>query len=261
MTDTSADKKNMAASPGAATAGPSELDLRRKSRIAAFWYLLILVTGPIVLIYLPSKFLVPGDAAATIAHIMASQTLYRLWIVIGFFSSIAFLFTGLALYDLFKAVNRGLARMMVVLVVLSVSIGFSFSFLQMAVLQFGGGADYLKAFTPVQLQSLAMIFLDMDKQGHLVANIFWGLWLLPLGILIFKSGFFPKILGVLEWIACFGYLASFFLGFLFPGILASINPIITVMLLGELPFIFWLITRGAQRPSPRKGGVGVRSQL
>lgn len=232
--------------------GPGELELRKKSRIAAFWYLLILVTGPIVLIYLPSKFIVPGDATATIAKITASQSLYQLWIVIGFFSSIAFLFTGLALYALFKAVNKGLARIMVVLVALSVSIGFSFSLFQMAVLRLGGGSEYLKAFTPEQLQSLAMIFLDLDKQGGLIANIFWGLWLLPLGILIFKSGFFPKILGILEWIACCGYLASFLLGFLFPGILARISTIITVMLLGELPFIFWLIIRGARLQSPHK---------
>jgi hypothetical protein len=252
MTDTNADKKNMEASSGTATAGPADLDLRKKSRIAAFWYLLILVTGPIVMIYLPTKFLVPGDAAATIANIMASQALYRLWIVIGFISSIAFLFTGLALHALFKAVDKGQARIMVVLVALSVSIGFISSLFQMAVLRLGGGADYLKAFTPAQLQSLAMIFLDIDKQGNFVANIFWGLWLLPLGILIFKSGFFPKILGVLEWIAGFGYLASFLVGFLFPGIRSTINPIITVMLFGELPFIFWLIIRGARLRSPHK---------
>ena len=232
--------------------GPSELDLRKKSRTAAFWYLLILVTGPIVLIYLPSKFIVPGDAAATIAKITASQMLYRLWIVIGFISSIGYLFTGLSLQALFETVDKGLSRIMVALVVVSVSIGFSFSLFQIAVLRLGGGSEYLKAFTPAQLQSLAMIFLDLDKQGGLIVNIFWGLWLLPLGILIFKSGFFPKILGVLEVIACFGYLASFFLGFLFPGILARISPIITVMLLGELPFIFWLIIRGARLRSPHK---------
>ncbi len=252
MTDTNAGKNNREASSGRATAGPADLDLRKKSRTAAFWYLLVLVTGPIVLIYLPSKFFVPGDVAATIANIMASQTLFRLWIVIGFISSIAFLLAGLALYALFKAVDKGLARIMVVLVALSVSIGFFSSSFQMVLLQLGSGADYLKAFTPAQHQSLAMIFLDIDKQGGLIANIFWGLWLLPLGMLIFKSGFFPKILGVLEWIAGFGYLASFLVGFLFPGILARISPIITVMLLGELPFIFWLIIRGARLPSPHK---------
>jgi hypothetical protein len=228
----------------------AESDLRKKSRIAAFWYLLIFVTGPIVLIYLPSKFSVPGDAAATIANIMASQALYRLGIVIGFISLIGFLFTAMSLYALFKEVGKGLARAMAVLVVVCVPIGFVTSLFQIAVLLLGSGAEYLKAFTPAQLQSLAMIFLDLDKQGNLVAQLFWGLWLLPLGILVFRSGFFPKILGVLQGIACFGYMASFLAGILFPGSRGIIHSIITVMLLGELPFIFWLVIVGARmRPA------------
>ena len=252
MTDTNVSKRNMDEIPGKTTASPAELELRRKSRIAAFWYLLIFVTGPIILIYLPSKFIVPGDAAATIARIMASQALYRLGIVIQFISGIGFLFTALSLYALFKGVDKGLARVMAVLVVVSLPIGFVTTLFQTAALLLGSGAEYLKAFTPAQLQSLAMIFLDLDKQGNLISHIFWGLWLLPLGILVFRSGFFPKILGVLQVVACFGYLAAFLSGIFFPGGGGIIQSIITLTLLGELPFIFWLVIVGARVRPPRE---------
>ena len=237
------------ASPAAAAAGT---ELRKRSRTAALWYLLMMVTGPIVLIYLPAKFNVPGDAAATIANIMSSQALFRLWIVIGFISSFSFLFTGLSLYALFKAVDKVQAGIMAVLVIVCVPIGFVASLFKLVALLLGGGAAYLKAFTPAQLQSLAMIFLDMDKQGELISQLFWGLWLLPLGILVIKSRFFPKILGVLQLIACFGYLASFLVGMLFPGSGGIVRSIITVMLFGELPFIFWLIIVGARLKPPRQ---------
>jgi hypothetical protein len=234
------------------TAGPVESDLRKKSRIAAFWYMLVSVTGPFLLFYIPSKFIVPGNAAATIANIMASQTLFRFGIVISFISTLSFLFTGLALYALFKPVDKGQARTMVALVAASVPFAFITTLFQIAALLLASGADYLKAFEPAQLQSLAMIFLNLDKQGSLIAEIFWGLWLLPLGILVFKSGFFPKILGVFQVIACFGYLAGFLVSFLFPGVRGMIPRIINVMIFGELPFILWLIIRGARLKPPRE---------
>ena len=243
---------NMEVSSGTATTSPAESDLRKKSRIAAFWYLLMGVPGPFVLFYFPSKFIVPGDAAATIANIIASPTLFRLGIVINFIGTISFILTAIALYDLFKSVDKGQARTMVALVVAHVPLAFLNTVFQIAALLLTSGADYLKAFEPVQLQSLAMVFLNMHKQGNFIAEVFWGLWLLPLGILVFKSGFFPKILGVLQMIACFGYLVDFLVGFLFAGVRGKILPIITVMFTGELPFVLWLIIVGARVKSPRK---------
>lgn len=251
MSATNASQGSVPAGSGRATAGLDGSDLRRKSRIAAFWYVLILVTGPIVLIILPAKFIVPGDAAATIARITASQALYRLWIVIQFISAIGFLFTALSLYALFKGVSRGLARAMAALVVVCVPIGLVTALFQLAALLLGSGAGHLKAFTPAQLQSLAMVFLDLDRLGNLAAHVFWGLWLLPLGILVFRSGFFPKVLGVLQVIACFGYLAAFLSGLFFPEGGGIVQTLITVTLLGELPFIFWLAIRGARVRPPR----------
>lgn len=227
-------------------------DLRRRSRIAAFWYLLVTVTGPFILIYIPSRFIVPGDAAATLASIASAQGLFRLGIVIGFVSSVGFLLTGLALYDLFKPVNKATAGTMAALVAVSVPIGFISTFFEIALLRLAGGADFLKALAPTQIHSLAAAFLDMQQQANYVSQIFWGLWLLPLGILVIRSGFFPKFLGVLQVIACFGYLAASLVFFLFPDASAGISPVTTVMELGELPFILWLVIVGARVRPPRK---------
>jgi hypothetical protein len=247
-----AEAKKMEVSLGTVTAGPVESDLRKKSRIAAFWYIVMGAPSPFVFFYLPSKFIVPGDATATIANITASPTLFRLGIVLNFISAIGFILCAIALYDLFKTVDKGQARAMVAFVAAYIPLAFLNSLFQIAALLLNSGANYLKAFEPAQLQSLALVFLNMNKQGNFIAEIFWGLWLLPLGILIFKSRFFPKILGVFEVIACFGYLANFLVVFLFPGLRGKINSITFMLIFGELPFFLWLIIKGARLKSPRK---------
>jgi len=227
-------------------------DLRKRSRTAAFWYLLVTVTGPFILIYIPSRFIVAGDAASTLANVASAPALFRLGLVVGFVSSVCFLLTGLALYDLFKPVDKVKARAMAALVAVSVPIGFASTFFEIALLRLAGGADFLKALAPAQSHSLAAAFLDMQQQANYVSQIFWGLWLLPLGILVIRSGFFPKFLGVLQVIACFGYLAASFVFFLFPDALAGISPVTTVMEFGELPFILWLVIAGARMKPTRK---------
>lgn len=249
MTSETSGKRRMDTDPAAPL---TSSELRKRSRIAAFWYLLLTLTGLISLIYLPSKFNVPGDAAATLANIMASPGLYRLGIVIELFSLVVFLFSALSLYALFKGVNKAWAGILVALVIACVPIGFVTSIFKAMALHLGGGAAYLKAFTADQLRSLSMILLDMEQQGGLASEVFWGLWLFPMAILVIRSGFFPKILGVLQVIAGVGYLASFLAGMLFPGGVGIAQTIISVMLMGELPFIFWLIFVGARVKSPRQ---------
>ncbi len=230
----------------------SASDLRKRSRTAALWYLLVTVTGPFILIYIPSRFIVSGDAASTLANIASAPALFRLGIVVGFVSSVCFLLTGLALYDLFKPVDKAKARAMAALVAVSVPIGFIGTFFDIALLRLAGGADFLKVLAPAQVHSLAAAFLDMGRQANYVSQIFWGLWLLPLGILVIRSGFFPKLLGVLQVIAGFGYLAASVVFFLFPDAIAGIGPVVTVMEIGELPFIFWLVIAGARMKPTRK---------
>jgi hypothetical protein len=229
------------------TAGGS--DLRRKSRAAAFWYLLITVTGPLIVFYFPSKLLIPGDAAATLANITARQGLFRLGLLVDFISLTAFLMTALALYALLEDVDRGRARTMVSLVVASVSLSLAGELFKAAPLLIASSAGHLKVFAPAQLQSLALLSLGIQGQAVLFVQLFWGLWLLPLGILVIRSGFFPRFLGILQLVAGAGYVAGFVAALVFPGAPGWVGTAVTVMILGELPFILWLAVRGA-RPKP-----------
>jgi hypothetical protein len=118
-----------------------------------------------------------------------------------------------------------------------------------AALQLLSGADYLTVFTTEQLQALALLFLDLHAYGLLIAGIFWGLWLFPLGYLVFKSGILPRILGVLLIIGCFGYLIDSFGSFLLPGYNLGIGLFTG---LAEILFVLWLLIKGVNVEQWRK---------
>ena len=170
--------------------------LKKTARIAGFWYLLMAITGPIGLLYVPSKLIVPGDAAATVSKIVASEGLFRSSIVSWLIGQMIFIVLPLVLYKLLKPVNKTHALLMVIFIELAIPIAFINEVNRLAVLVLLSGADYLKAFQADQLQAQVMFFLDLHAQGIGVAQMFWGLWLFPLGYLIFKSGFLPRILGI-----------------------------------------------------------------
>jgi hypothetical protein len=199
------------------------------------------------------KIYVPGDAAATVSNILASEGLIRLGFVSWIVGFTVFLFLVLALYNLFKSVDKGQARLMVILVVASVPLGILNMLNQFAPIVLLSGAEYLSAFNPAQLQALSMVFLEMYNNGVMLAEIFWGLWLIPLGILVYKSRFVPKVLGVLLIVGCFGHMLSFLSTFLFPGYSATLIPISEMVMVGELPIFLWLLIKGAkdQQPSTR----------
>jgi len=203
--------------------------------------------------YVDSKIYAPGDAVATVSNILASEWLFRLGFVSNLVGLILQLFLVYVLYELFKSVDKGQARLMVILVVAGVSVAFLNNPNLYAPILLFSGAGYLSAFNLAQLQTLAMVFLDMYKHGIMIAEIFWGLWLIPLGILVYKSRFVPKVLGVLLIVGCFGQLISFLSIFLFPGYSTILTPIAETIMLGELPIFLWLLIKGAkdQQPSIR----------
>lgn len=229
-----------------AAAGPEALDLRRKSRAAAFWYLLVVLTGPLVVFYFPSKFFVAGDVVATMAKIAARPAFFRLGILFDFISLLCFLMAALALYELLKKVDGGQARVMVTLVVVCVCLALTGELFKTVPLLIASGAGPLKALAPAQAQPLAALALEISDQADLFTQVFWGLWLLPLGILVIRSGFFPKFLGWLQMIACAGYVLGFIAALMALGAPGWIGSAFNVMILGELPFIFWLVIRGAR---------------
>src|SRR5439155_4661686 len=152
--------------------------------------------------YVPGKLIVHGNATATAGNILASETLFRLGIVAGLIGQAGFIFVALALYDLFKGVNRRHASLMVLLIVVSIPIVFLNELNAIAALVLVRGADFLSIFEKPQRDALAMLFLNLHHYGFVVAEIFWGLWLFPLGLLVYRSRFLPRFLGV--WIAIAG---------------------------------------------------------
>ena len=210
-----------------------------RARVAGLLYLVVGLPAPFALLYLPSRLVVRGDAAATTHNIMASQSLFRLGIVGLLFNGIGMIFLILALYQLLKVVNKNVAWLMVLFVLVGVSIGMLNELNNLAVLLLLSGADYLNVFTTEQLQALAYLFLRLHTQGLNIAQIFWGLWLFPMGYLVYKSGFLPKVLGVLLMIACFGYVIESFGAFL--GY--NLN-IILFTGWGELTLLLWLLIKG-----------------
>jgi uncharacterized membrane protein YwzB len=224
--------------------------IKQNARIAGLLYLFIIVTGYFSLMYVPGKLFVRGDAAATAARILASESLFRFDIVNGLVSSIGFLFLALALYRLLKSVNTQQARLMAILVLIQVPLATLTAVNQLAALELMRGADYLSVFDKPQRDALAMVYLHLNTQGTIASEIFWGLWLLPLGALVFRSGFLPRFLGVWLVINCFAYFAVGLTGLLAPQYLGTVNQFAFPFLMGEVAFALWLLVVGA-RPGPR----------
>lgn len=216
-------------------------------RLAGLLYLGFGFVSAFCLVYLPSVFYVSGDAAATAHNIVSHEMLFRVGIAAGPIYAVGFLFVPLTLYSLMKNVDGKLAALMVTLFALSVPISFLNELNHVAALRLLSGADYLSGFTKPQLEALVMVFLNLWRHGNVLAQIFWGLWLIPFGLLVLKSGFLPKFIGVLLIVACFGYLAASFTEILFPA-RAHLMSMISAATgaAGELPVILWLVTTGGR---------------
>lgn len=213
-------------------------------RAAALLYLLLIISAPIGLLYVPSTLIVPGDAAATANNIRASEWLFRIGIGSELFHQAIAIFLVLALYRLFKPVNEQHAKLVVILgAVVSVPIMFINVLNEIAALILVNGAEFLLVFPKSQLDALALLFLRLHEQGTEIVQIFWGLWLFPYGILVIRSGFIPRPLGVLLFIAGTGLLASSFASLILPQYGHVAGQIAMVLDLGEFPIIFWFFVR------------------
>ncbi|MBA3646826.1 MAG: DUF4386 domain-containing protein [Gemmatimonadaceae bacterium] len=207
--------------------------------------------APINILYLPTHFIVAGDAAATARNITADQLTYRLCILAGLVSLVGFIWLALSLYNLFKDVDRMQARLLVGLVLGGAAAGIANMINETAPLVLLSGMGYLSAFTAPQLDTLALAFLKIRGSGISLEMAFWALWLLPFGVLVMKSGFMPRLIGVLLIVGCFGYLAVSVTGILFPPHRALVNRIaMPFYSVGELSVIAWFIIKGGTVPLP-----------
>lgn len=227
-------------------------------RFAGLLYLVASIPGVFALIYVPSKLLVHGDAAATANNIASHETMFRLGIAADLIGQALFVFVALALYDLLKAVNRRHALAMLVLILVAIPIAFLNEVNSMAALTLARRTDFLSVIDKPQREALSGLFLNLRGDGFDVAGIFWGLWLFPLGMLVYRSGFIPRFIGVLLMIGTFAYLANSFTSLVWPEYAAGVSRWMDPLQAVELMFMLWLLIMGA-KPTP--AAVGGRSSL
>ena len=214
-------------------------------RFAGLLYLLASIPGFFALLYVPGKIIVHGNATATAHNIATHQTLFRLGTAADLIGQAMFVFVALALYHLLKGVNQRHALAMLTLILVAIPIAFLNEVDAIASLVLVRGTDFLSVFNEPQRNALAMLFLNLRGHGFDVAGIFWGLWLFPLGLLVYRSGFIPRILGVLLMIACFAYLANSFTALVLPEYEAMVARWMNPLQLAEVLFMLWLLVRGA----------------
>jgi uncharacterized membrane protein len=219
----------------------------RNARVAGFLYLLLTIAAPVRLLYIPGTLFVRGNATATAANIVAHERLFRFGIVSDLFSGVILIFLVLALYRLFEGVDRNQAVLMVVLGgLMPATIDFLNVLNDAAALMLVRGADFLSVFDKPQRDALAMVFLRLHHQEVVAAEILWGLWLFPFAVLVLRSRFLPRFLGVWLIINGFAYVMISLTGLLLPQYEETVSNIAFPALLGEVAIMLWLLIMGAK---------------
>jgi hypothetical protein len=225
-------------------------------RVAGLWYLLLIVIGPLRLIYIPTKLFVDGNATATVNNIAAHEWLFRFGIVSDLACGVMLIFLVLAFYRLFKGVDQALAVLVVIFGgVMPALIIFVGVVSDAAALMVVRGGDFLSPFNKPQRDALAMLFLNLRDHQNTAAEILWGVWLFPLALLVYRSRFLPRFLGV--WLAIGGvaYVILSLTGELLPQYQAKVFTYSQPAFFGELAIMLWLVIKGA-KPAADTTGTG-----
>jgi len=220
--------------------------IKNPGRFAGLLYVLVSIVGFFAMGYVPNKLIVHGNAAATANNILASETLFRLGIAGALIGQAGFIFVALGLYELLKGVNRRHALLMVILIVVSIPIAFLNELNSIAALALVRGADFLAILEKPQRDALAMLFLKLHGQGFVVSELFWGLWLFPLGLLVYRSRFLPRFLGVWLGLAGVAWVILSLTGILLPQYQDKVNTYLQPVIVGEIAFMLWLLIKGAK---------------
>src|SRR5215471_4033416 len=220
----------------------------KTARIAGAIYLSMVITGPFSLIYVPGKLIVRGDATATAANVLAHDTMFRLAIVAGLFGQVIFICLAIALYRLLSDVSKNWARLMVGFVLVAAGVGFADELNNLGARILFRGGEFLSVFDKTQLDALGMFFIRLHGQGIMIAEIFWGLWLFPFGLLVFRSGFLPRWIGVWLMVNCFGYVILSMTSLFFPAYNDKLFAWLQPVLFGELAIMLYLLIKGAKVP-------------
>jgi hypothetical protein len=223
-----------------------ENSLKKTARIAGLLYLIWIVTGIFGIFYVPSQTIVQGDAVATANKILANELVFRTGIINDIISNTIWVFIALVLYRLFKQINERQAKLMVALVLVQIPVVFFMEALNITSLMIFKG-EILKTFDLIQRQDLAMLFLKINDYGTLTLEMFWGLWLFPFGLLVWKSGFIPRLIGVFLILNSIAYIILSFVSLLFPIYQTLVSQLtMPFLILGEISITLWLLIKGVK---------------
>jgi hypothetical protein len=229
---------------------------KRLARIAGFLYLLVGVFGGFAEGFVEPKMYVAGNAAATAGNVVANAGLVRIGVVADLLDGTVFVFLAMALYVLLKHVHKSVARAMLVLVILATGITCLSALFEFEGLRVATGAVDMAAFGAVGSNAIVLLLLDVQHYGLLIAQIFFGLWLAPLGYLAYRSGWFPKALGVVLVAACASYLVDFLAAFLFPDLGKAIHEFATILpAIAEPSMVLYLLVIGIKTATPRTDSI------
>ncbi len=227
---------------------------RNPGRVVGFWYLLLVLGGPLRLIYIPNKLFVHGNAAATAGNIAAHEWLFRFGMLSDLFGAVVLIFLVLAFYGLFKGVDQQLAVLLVIVggvmpaLINFVNVVSDAGALMVARSGGAGGADFLSVFDKPQRDALVMLFLRLHHHQIVAAEILWGLWLFPMGALVYKSRFLPRFIGVWLIVNGVAYVVLSLTGLFFPDYQDKVFTFSQPALFGELAIMLWLVIKGANPP-------------
>lgn len=224
------------------------IENKKNARIAGIWYLILAISAGYSWMYMSKTFVI-DSAELTVQNILKTESQYITSIIFSIAGQLAFILLALTLYRLFKTVNQIQARLMLTLVLISVSVMFVNIIFQTSSIVLLMRAKYFTAFTATQISDLATMFLHFNIIGVYIVDIFWGLWLFPLAFLTYQSNLFPKIIAVVLVVSGIGYIAdslSFIINQDIHNILRSFLSIPEA--LGEVVMLLWLLIKGVTKP-------------
>ena len=226
---------------------------KRLARIAGLFYLLVGIFGGFAEGFGDPKLYVAGNAAATAANVLADPGLVRIIVVAHLLNAVFFVSAAMALYVLLQHVNKSVARAMLIFVALAVGITTLNAVFQFEGLRVATDSAYAAAFGAAGSNALVLLLLDIQHYGTLSAQVFFGLWLAPLGYLVYKSGLFPKALGVVLVAASVCYLLDLLAAFLLPDFGKQIHSFIVIVpAIAEIWMVLYLLLVGVRTVEPDK---------
>lgn len=225
--------------------------LRKTARLAGLLYFIWVITGIYALMYVTPQTIVRGDAAATANKILANELVFRMGIMNDIISSAIWVFLVMALYRLFKQVNIHQAQLLVALVIIQIPAVFFMEALNITALLMVKG-DMIETFEPGQRQEVALLLWSIADRAAIPLEMYWGLWLLPFGLLVYKSGFIPRILGIFLLLNGITYMIHCYTHIFLPDYRTLVfNLSVPFWILGEISITLWLLVIGVKIPPPR----------